>query len=283
VLHEIDEQEGQRVRSVIYGAPMRNSAYHIVADDWTDCPDWVPGEMLVESDVSLACGYIGQPELTGKAFVQHPRSGRRMYRTGDLGRYLPNGEIEILGRIDNQIKLNGLRIELGEIEGVAESCAGVSRACAIALPGPDGHPKQIALVYVGEPGLAPAITLTLSQRLPAYMVPKTVQSLPRLPLSKNGKVDVLALRETMRNDMKEPNGKASQSTLRIVIGVISQHLGQPVLPDDNFFDMGGDSLSAMKIKVELGSRLSQPIELEDLMLTETIGEFAKCLNAETQS
>lgn len=283
VLHEIDEQEGQRVRSVIYGAPMRNSAYHIVADDWTDCPDWVPGEMLVESDVSLARGYIGQPELTSKAFVQHPHSGRRMYRTGDLGRYLPNGEIEILGRIDNQIKLNGLRIELGEIESVAESCAGVSRACAIALPGPDGHPKQIALVYVGEPGLAPAITLTLSQRLPAYMVPKTVQSLPRLPLSKNGKVDVLALRETMRNDMKEPNGKASQSTLRIVIGVISQHLGQPVLPDDNFFDMGGDSLSAMKIKVELGSKLSQPIELEDLMLTETIGEFAKCLSSETES
>jgi amino acid adenylation domain-containing protein len=283
VLHEIDAQEGQRVRSVIYGAPMRNSAYHIVAGDWTDCPDWVPGEMLVESDVSLACGYIGQPELTAKAFVRHPRSGRRMYRTGDLGRYLPNGEIEILGRIDNQIKLNGLRIELGEIESVAESCAGVSRACAVALPGPDGHPKQIALVYVGEPELAAAITLTLTQRLPAYMVPKTVQSLPRLPLSKNGKVDVLALRETLRNDMKEPNGKTSQTILRTVIRVIASHLEQPViLPEDNFFDLGGDSLSAMKIKIELESQLSMPVPLENLMLTETIKEFANSLDEGNQ-
>ncbi len=283
VLHEIDEQEGQVVRSVIYGAPMRNSAYHIVAGDWTDCPDWVPGEMLVESDISLACGYIGQPELTRKAFVQHPRSGRRMYRTGDLGRYLPNGEIEILGRIDNQIKLNGLRIELGEIESVAESCPGVSRACAVALPGPDGHPKQIALVYVGEPELAPAITQALTLRLPAYMVPKTVQQLPQLPLSKNGKVDVLALRETLRNDMKDSNSKTPQTILRTVIRVISSHLEEPVvLPEDNFFDLGGDSLSAMKIKIELESLLSISVPLESLMLTETISEFASSLDAGNQ-
>lgn len=283
VLHEIDEQEGQVVRSVIYGAPMRNSAYHIVAGDWTDCPDWVPGEMLVESDVSLACGYIGQPELTRKAFVQHPRSGRRMYRTGDLGRYLPNGEIEILGRIDNQIKLNGLRIELGEIESVAESCPGVSRACAVALPGPDGHPKQIALVYVGEPELAPAITQALTLHLPAYMVPKTVQQLPQLPLSKNGKVDVLALRETLRNDMKDSNSKTPQTILRTVIRVISSHLEEPVvLPEDNFFDLGGDSLSAMKIKIELESQLSISVPLESLMLTETISEFANSLDAGNQ-
>jgi amino acid adenylation domain-containing protein len=283
VLHEIDEQEGQLVRSVIYGAPMRNSAYHIVAGDWTDCPDWVPGEMLVESDVSLACGYIGQPELTRKAFVQHPRNGRRMYRTGDLGRYLPNGEIEILGRIDNQIKLNGLRIELGEIESVTESCPGVSRACAVVLPGPDGHPKQIALVYVGEPELAPAITLTLTLRLPVYMVPKTVQQLPQLPLSKNGKVDVLALRETLRNDMKDSNSKTPRTILRTVIRVISSHLEEPVvLPEDNFFDLGGDSLSAMKIKIELESQLSITVPLENLMLTETISEFANSLDAGNQ-
>ncbi|OTA14361.1 putative non-ribosomal peptide synthase [Xenorhabdus vietnamensis] len=278
VIHEINEFEGSIVRSVIYGTPMRNSAYHIVADDWIDCPDWVPGEILVESDIALARGYIGQPELTQRAFVYHPRTGGRMYRTGDLGRYLPNGEIEILGRIDNQIKINGLRIELGEIENVAQSCDGVSRACAVALPGLDGHPKQIALAYIGEPNHEAIISEIITRYLPAYMIPKTIKHMLELPLSKNGKVDVMVLRNVLRGDMKAPIIRNQQTILREVIRVISAQLAEPVvLPEDNFFDLGGNSLTAMKIKIELESQFEISIPLESIMLTESIRECAEKL------
>ncbi|WP_416777236.1 amino acid adenylation domain-containing protein [Xenorhabdus budapestensis] len=276
IIHEINECEGSMVRSVIYGIPMRNSAYHIVADDWTDCPDWVPGEMLVESDISLARGYIGQTELTQRAFTYHPRTKRRMYRTGDLGRYLPNGEIEILGRIDNQIKINGLRIELGEIENIVQSCDGVSRACAVALPGLDGHPKQIALAYIGTPNYETIISEVITRYLPTYMIPKTIKHMTKLPLSKNGKVDVIALRNMLRDDMKEPNIRNQQTILREVIRVISVQLAEPVvLPEDNFFDLGGNSLTAMKIKIELESKFELSIPLESIMLTESIRECAE--------
>ncbi|WP_319931312.1 non-ribosomal peptide synthetase [Xenorhabdus santafensis] len=276
VIHEINECEGCIVSSVIYGTPMRNSAYHIIASDWTDCPDWVPGEMLVESDISLARGYIGQPELTRCAFVYHPRTGRRMYRTGDLGRYLPNGEIEILGRIDNQIKINGLRIELGEIENIAQSCDGVSRACAVALPGLDGHPKQIALAYIGNSNCETIINEIITRHLPTYMIPKTIKHMMELPLSKNGKVDVIALRNVLGGDMKNPNIKNQQTILREVVRVISAQLAESiVLPEDNFFDLGGNSLTAMKIKIELESKLELSISLESIMLTESIRECAE--------
>lgn len=275
VIHEINEQEGRICRSVIYGLPMRNSKYHILNAGWIDRPDWVPGEMLVESDISLARGYIGQRELTQRAFVYHPRTGRRMYRTGDLGRYLPNGEIEILGRVDNQIKIKGIRIELGEIESIAETCDGVSRACAVALPGQDGRPKQIGLAYIGESNPDPIIK-ELTHRLPTYMMPKTIKKVPNLPLSKNGKVDVRSLRETLlKIDMKESNTMDQRTILREVIRVISGQIAQPVvLPEDNFLDLGGDSLIAMKLKIELESQLSIAVSLESIMLTETIGEFA---------
>ncbi|SEH77093.1 amino acid adenylation domain-containing protein [Halobacillus karajensis] len=275
VIHEINEDEGSICRSVIYGSPMRNSKYHILSENWIDCPDWVPGEMLVESDVSLARGYLGKPDITKRSFVYHPRTGRRMYRTGDLGRYLPNGEIEILGRVDNQIKIKGYRIELGEIENVAASCSGVSRACAISLPGPDGKPKHIGLAYIGESD-SEEILMELKKHLPNYMVPKVLKRVSTLPLSKNGKVDVRTLRETLKNkNKKELNNGDKNAILRNVIRFISSHLSQPVvLPDDNFIKLGGNSEDAMKLKDEMESQLFVEVSIESIMHSETIDELA---------
>ncbi|MBH5316359.1 AMP-binding protein [Paenibacillus sp. GSMTC-2017] len=274
------------VRNAVNVTQERNSKYHILTEGWIDRPDWVPGELLVESDISLVRGYFGQPELTKPAFVSHPRTGRRMYRTGDLGRYLPSGEIEILGRIDNQIKIKGIRINLGEIESVAQTCAGVLQACAFSLPGPDGRPKQIALAYIGEADLDPIIMKELTRLLPSYMIPKTIQQVSQLPLTKNGTVDVKILREMLlrRIDMTELNNRTGQTILRQVIGVISEQLSQSVvLPDDNFIEIGGDSLAAMKIKTELEALLSITVSIESIMLAETIGEFANDLVEIVQS
>lgn len=283
IIHEIKKSEGTLCSSVIYGVPMSNSKYHIVSKDWIERPDWVPGEMVVESDVSLARGYIGNPEMTKKAFVNHPINGKRMYHTGDLGRYLPNGEIEILGRIDNQIKINGLRIELGEIEKVAQNCDGVIRACAIAMPGANGKPKQIALAYIADKEVDKSIiNKKLVDSLPSYMIPKNIKKVSSLPLSKNSKVDVKALREILlkkdKNDSKVSVDK--KEGLRSILGVFSENLNQQViLPSDNFFDLGGDSISAMKIKIEIESKLSLKVSLKDIMLSDTVNEFVnKTLN-----
>ncbi|OKP97601.1 non-ribosomal peptide synthetase [Paenibacillus sp. P46E] len=278
IIHEIDSKEGSICRSVIYGVPMRNSKYLIISEDWIERPDWVPGEMLVESDISLARGYVGQEELTKLAFVNHPRTGRRMYRTGDLGRYLPNGEIEILGRVDNQIKINGLRIELGEIEKATEDCEGVMRACAVALPGNDGRLKHIALAYVGGPR-PELISQSLSSRLPVYMVPKLIKNVPQLPLSKNGKVDVKLLRDILsKTEVAGSPVMNQRNLLRVIVHAISVQLAQEVvLPEDNFLDLGGDSMAAMKLKIELEAKLSTKVPLESILLTDTIRDLANDL------
>jgi acyl carrier protein len=144
------------------------------------------------------------------------------------------------------------------------------------LPGQDGRPKQIGLAYIGESNLDDAIIKELTHRLPNYMVPKTIKKVPNLPLSKNGKVDVRALRERLlKTDTKELNTGDRRTILREVIRVISVQLAQPViLPEDNFIQLGGDSLTAMNLKIELESKLSITVSLESIMLTETIGEFA---------
>lgn len=204
IIHEITKDEGKICNSVIYGAPMRNSKYHIISEKWIDRPNWVPGEMLVESNVSLANGYIGKKDLTDKQFILHPWKGCRMYRTGDLGRYLPNGEIEILGRIDNQIKINGLRIELSEIENIVENINGVEKACAVAMKDIITRtPKHIALAYISKENISTLkIKEILEEKLPRYMIPKIIKPIKKIPLSVNGKIDIKTLESFLSDEKK---------------------------------------------------------------------------------
>ncbi|MCC2524250.1 non-ribosomal peptide synthetase [Vibrio coralliilyticus] len=278
IIHEISLDEGDIVNSVLYGVPMRNSKYHIISKGGQHCPDWVPGEMWVESDVSLANGYIGRPDLTEQAFVTQQATGKRFYKTGDLGRYLPNGEIEILGRVDNQIKINGLRVELGEIENVALKVPNVDKAHAFALLNSDQRPKNIALAYVGTHDEEKSITENLITHLPKYMVPSVIKRLETIPLSKNGKVDIKALRTLIDQDKETTMSDKNKNYLRIVIGSISEQLGaQVVLPDDNFLDLGGDSISAMKVKIQLEAQLSKEVALESILMSESIADIAEQL------
>ncbi|CCO50235.1 Amino acid adenylation [Vibrio nigripulchritudo SOn1] len=280
IIHEISRHEGEIVNSVLYGVPMRNSKYHIISKGKQHCPDWVPGEMWVESNVSLANGYIGQPYLTEEAFVVEPATGKRFYKTGDLGRYLPNGEIEILGRVDNQIKINGLRVELGEVENVALKVPHVEKAHAFALLDSNQRPKSIALAYVGTQDDEKSITAVLAAHLPKYMLPSVVQRIEAAPLSKNGKVDIKVLRTLINQDKETTMSDKNKTYLRIVIGSISEHLGtQVVLPDDNFLDLGGDSISAMKVKIQLETELSKDVALESILMSESVADIAKQLEA----
>ncbi|WIN00833.1 amino acid adenylation domain-containing protein [Actinoplanes oblitus] len=138
-------------RSIPYGTPLRNQSYRVVDPVGRDCPDWVPGELWIGGD-GVADGYRGDPDLTARRFVQ--RNGRRWYRTGDLGRYWPDGTLEFLGRVDQQIKVNGFRVELGEVEAVLVAHPSIARAVVVA-DGERNH-RLSALVVEETPTTDPA-------------------------------------------------------------------------------------------------------------------------------
>ena len=181
-------------KSVPYGKPMANAKYYVLNNNLEDCPIWVPGEMYC-AGVQLAKGYWRNPEKTAANFIKHPRTGERIYRTGDLGRYLPDGNIEFLGRADFQIKLRGHRIEAGEIESTLTKHPTVKNVLVTATNGPHGQQSLTAYV-IPQQGHSPNIKELrsyLTQKLPAYMVPSHFKFLEALPLTANGKVDRRAL------------------------------------------------------------------------------------------
>jgi len=176
-------------KSVPYGQPMANSQYYILQADLTDCPIWVAGEMYC-AGVQLAKGYWRNSEKTATNFITHPRTGERIYRTGDLGRYLPNGNIEFLGRADFQIKLRGHRIEALEIESTLTQHPTIQNA--VITVERKQHQSHIVAHIVAEAEHNfnnQELQSFLRNKLPSYMVPSRFIFLDAFPLTANGKVD----------------------------------------------------------------------------------------------
>ena len=183
-------------KSIPYGKPMANSQYYILNDNLEDCPVWVPGQMYC-AGVQVARGYWRNVEKTAAHFIHHPRTGERIYRTGDLGRYLPDGNIEFLGRVDFQIKLRGYRIEAGEIEAVLTEYPAVENAVVTIIETPQKQKYLKAYIVPQHEQTLQVKDLCnfLDQKLPSYMVPSDFQVLDIFPLTTNGKVDRRALSE----------------------------------------------------------------------------------------
>ncbi len=154
VFHPIDEEVDPSSSSIPYGRPIANNRYHVLGPRLRHHPDWVPGELVAEG-AGLAAGYWRDPETTDAKFVIHPETGQRLYKTGDLGRYLPDGTLEILGRVDFQVKIDGYRIELGEIEAALREHPAVREAVVSAV-GPERGSRRLAAYVVPTEPLAPA-------------------------------------------------------------------------------------------------------------------------------
>jgi natural product biosynthesis luciferase-like monooxygenase protein len=254
------------------GRPLAGVRVYVVDRDLRLVPMGVPGELLLGGS-GVAAGYLGRPELTAERFVTGP-NGDRVYRTGDLVRWCPDGTLEFLGRLDHQVKLRGHRIELGEIEAVLGDHAGVGQAVA-AVRG-DGAATTLLAWYTGTAD-AQALRTHLAGLLPDYMVPARLLAVDALPLTPNGKVDRSALPDDAApvRAVFRPADSALERTIAEVWRAVLR-LDRIGL-DDNFFDLGGNSLLLLGVRTELLDRVPGPVSLVDMFRYPTVGALAAAL------
>lgn len=288
IAHEIDiDALDPSAPSIPYGRPMANHRYHVVGPRLQHRPDWVAGEMVVESSVGLADGYWRAPELTSAQFVQDPVSGARWYRTGDLGRYLPNGSIEIIGRTDFQVKIRGYRIELGEIEHALAGCDGVTAAVVVATARPTT--RLVAFVEASSVDID-TWRRCLRERLPAYMVPADIRVVDALPLTGNGKVDRARLSEQARRNRDDTGSgggnvrDTSDPVSLLVTACCEEILDRGDLDgSQSFVGAGGDSLSALRLAWLIERALGVPVPLRAVLRSSTLEDIAESIRSNPQT
>ncbi len=265
-------------KSIPYGKAMLNQSFQVMKQDFAPCPTWVPGQLYI-GGVGLAQGYLHDEQKTSASFVVNPASGERLYRTGDLGRFLPDGNIEFLGREDFQVKVQGYRIELGEIEARLQEYAGVELCIAIVREDTPGE-KRLAGYVVPQPGVTidPAeVRQYLRGKLPEYMVPAAIVILDRFPLTPNGKVDRKALPAPVRATVEA--GAASRDSLDLQLLKLWEKILQvrPIGLQDNFFDLGGNSLVAVRLFSEMRKLFGRSFPLSILFQAPTVEKLADIL------
>ena len=262
------------------GVVLPGRQVHVLDGNLNPVPMGVAGELYIGGDL-LARGYVNRPELTAERFIANPfAEGTRLYRTGDIVRWNERGQLEYLGRIDDQIKVRGFRVELGEVESQLLQVPGVREAVVVARDTPQG--TQLAGYVSGHSGQqldGSALRQALKAVLPDYMVPAAITVLDRLPLNANGKIDRRALPEPVfdTGDAYEaPEGKLETQLASIwaeVLGV--ERLGR----HDNFFELGGHSLLALRAVNQMKSTLSLPVTLDMLFLAHDLADLAARLPA----
>src|SRR2546426_2239960 len=262
--HEVMDRVPDRER-VPLGRPINNVSVYIVDENLALVPLGAPGE-IVFSGVCVGRGYINDPERTQQAFMADPhRAGRRLYRSGDYGRWLPDSKLEFFGRRDSQVKISGFRIEIGEIENTLLRVPGVHEGAVVVTGRPDGGKHLVAFYSGQQPLNANALQERLNASLPKYMVPTAFHWRNRLPLTDNGKIDKKALKAVageldVAEQSHERPSTATEHRLAAawaeVLGVPKDQIGRR----DQFFDLGGTSLSALKLAV----RLNRTVSLKDL-------------------
>ena len=272
---------------VLIGHPIANTEFYVVDSLLHPVPVGVAGELLI-GGAGLARGYLNRPELTAEKFVGDPfRRGApsRLYRTADLVRYRSDGNLEFLGRIDQQVKMRGFRIELGEIESVLRSHAAVREAVVVMR---EEREKQIVayVVLAGEPSCTTAeLRDYLKRKLPAYMVPAVFSVLENLPLTPNGKVDRKALsvadytpsERQSTQDLVLPQTLLEMQLLQIWQSILgSQNIGVR----DSFFEIGGHSLLAVSIINEINKLSGVNLTIPIFFLNPTIRGMARVIEEE---
>jgi amino acid adenylation domain-containing protein/non-ribosomal peptide synthase protein (TIGR01720 family) len=288
-----DTSDGARfpsaARSVPIGHPIANTQVYVLDRNLNPMPVGVPGELYIGGD-GVAQGYLKKPAETAERFIAHDFSNglhhTRLYKTGDLTRRLSDGSIEFLGRVDNQVKIRGFRIELGEIEATLQRHEGVRQAVVLAREDEPGHKRLVAYIVAAE-GHAPSVAnlrAFLGQTLPDYMIPVAFVTTESLPLTTNGKINREALpapdqmRPELTNTFVAPRNTVEENLVDIWKQVLRV---ERVGVNDNFFDLGGDSILSLQI-IALARRVGLRIAPKQLfefptitLLAPLIGQAAK--------
>ena len=255
------------------GGPLSNVQVYILDARLQPVPIGVPGELHI-GGVNLARGYLNRPDLTAQKFIANPFGEGRLYKTGDWVRYLANGDIEFLGRIDHQVKLRGFRIELGEIEAVLDRHPQVKTGVVMAREDSPGSSSLVAYV-VGDAEIASdGLKAYLKEHLPDYMVPGFIVFLEALPLTPNGKINRKALPAPTLTDSAAPawtplhsdRQRLIASQMAAVLGIPAEGIGL----HDSFFDLGGHSLLAMQLITRLRQHLAAEVPLQALFEHPTV-------------
>jgi amino acid adenylation domain-containing protein len=252
--------------SISIGRPIANTQIYLVDEALQLVPLGEVGELFIGGD-GVARGYWNLPELTAERFITIPSlSAGCLYRTGDLARFLPDGNLEYLGRADYQIKLRGHRIEPGEIEAFLEQCRGVRQAVVVLREDREGDKRLVAYLVAsaGSPESPGEVRATLASRLPDYMVPSAFVFLPSLPLTDNGKIDRNALLKLPPPNLfdQDPQNAAEAGTEfeQIIARAWREALGIPSVGfTDNFFDLGAHSLTLAEVQARLQHDLGREI------------------------
>ncbi|SDD51981.1 polyketide synthase PksJ/polyketide synthase PksN [Paenibacillus sp. CF095] len=267
---------------ITIGKPIANTQIYILNDLMMPVPVSVPGELYIGGD-GLARGYLNLPKLTAERFIDNPfQPGTKLYRTGDSARWLACGEIEYLGRIDNQVKLHGFRIELDEIESRLNQYPGI-RESAIVI---HNHQEHVQLrAYFVRNGQAGHRNLVLKELrsymkkwLPAHMVPSVFTEIESIPLTPNGKVNRLELskRNEVQPDRKTKTTMSETETEQVIVTIWKDVIGvNEINMEDGFFDVGGDSFTAVTAADRISSKLDCEIKVTDLFEYANIRELSK--------
>jgi amino acid adenylation domain-containing protein len=264
------------------GRPVANTRCYILDDYRQLVPAGCVGELYV-GGAGVAHGYCNRPELTAERFLPDPFAGRpgaRMYRTGDRARFRSDGAIEFFGRLDCQVKLRGHRIELGEVEAALRRHPSVTDCAVVLQTAPDGSSCLAAFLAPSKAGPATPEVLRqfLRQTLPDYMIPAAFTYLENLPLSSNGKVDrrTLAQRPPAAIEPAPIADRSLSPVEAIVAAAFHRLLNWPRIgPDDNFFDLGGHSLMAMRLQAHLRQELGIELPLRQIFSAPTVRSIAR--------
>lgn len=266
--------------AVRIGRPLCNTQLHVLDIHMRPLPTGVTGELYI-AGAGVARGYRGRAALTAERFVPDPsHPGGRLYRTGDLVRWTHEGELEFAGRIDHQVKLRGYRIELAEIEAVLLEFPGVAQAVVLLREDEPGQQRLVAYVCWQSGSEGPVATLLawLEERLPAYMLPATAVVLETLPLNRNGKIDRRALPAPAVPSVL-PVAAPRTATQAALCGIWCQVLNvEQVGIHDDFFALGGDSLSAMRLMANIDQEFGVQLAVFSVFRAPTIIELAAVID-----
>lgn len=293
-------------KSIPYGRPLDGQNFHVL-DGERPCRVGETGELFIAGE-AVASGYLEDPERTAERFGVDPATGERRYRTGDLGRWRRDGNIEFLGRVDRQVKVQGFRIELGEVEAGLGRCDGVRQAVAGSVPGPDGRPRLVA--WVAGAGLDVAgLRARAVDQLPSYMVPSRFVLMEALPVTENGKIDHKQLgnpfesagaapapvepavgadeaaesdesvevpepvADEERPERRDVPGGTDGATADAARSVVLDVLGADRLPESSFAAAGASSLTVLRLANALEDHLGERPSLRSMMEADDVSAW----------